>query len=136
MAKKEQKHARTREDDDKRVKAPYGGGLEWVLNNLSDDQLKHCDEVAPSIASLLADLNQAIDMGLEIKLGWDGYSKCWQASAIGAWKDFPSEGYATSARSSADIGDALLLLWYKIVIMSEFDLSQNFSDRELKAFRS
>lgn len=129
MAKKKQ------EPTSKRKKRAFGSKLVWLLNNLSEEKLAHADAVSPSTEELLEFFMGAVDSGLDIKITWDDYSSCYQASAIGAWDGFPSAGYAVSARSSRDCGDALALVWYKVVVMADGDLSTLPSDRDVDDMR-
>lgn len=121
---------KTKKADSKRKKIAYGAGLVWVANNLSEEQLKHADEIAPDTAEIIEFMLSSVDAGLDIKVGWDDYSNCYQAVAIGSWSDFPSSGYAVSARSSRDVLDALVLVWYKVMVMAQGELSSLPSAKE------
>ncbi len=114
----------------KRKKRGFGAKLIWVLNNLSEEKLAHADTIAPSDPALLEFLGEAVDSGIDIKTTWDDYSNCYQVSAIGAWDGFPSAGFAVSARSNRDTHDALCLVWYKVVILADGDLSSVPSEQE------
>jgi hypothetical protein len=119
----------------KRIKRAFGSKLIWLLNNLSEDKLAHADELAPTAPTIMDFLMEAVDHGLDIKVGWDNYSECYQASAIGSWDGYPSAGYAVSARSNRDCMDALALVWYKVVIMADGDLSSLPSDKQVDDLR-
>ncbi len=129
MAKKKQ------QSDIKRTKRAFGAKLKWVANNLSEEKLDHVDQLAPSSEQLMDFFLEALDVGLDIKVGWDDYSSCYQATAIGAWDGFPSAGYAVSARSSRDAYDALILMYYKVFVMAEMNLSNLYTDKESEDFR-
>lgn len=119
----------------KRAKRNFGSKLIWLLNNLSDEKLSHADSMAPTSDQLMEFVLQAVDAGLDIKVGWDDYSSCYQASAIGAWDGFPSAGFGVSARSNRDPMDALSLVWYKVVIMADGDLSSLPADKIIDDMR-
>lgn len=127
--------AKKKASDGKRKKRAFGSKLTWLLNNLSEEKLNHADELSPTSDTLLEFLMAAVDAGLDIKVGYDDYSGCYQAVAIGAWDGFPSAGYAVSARSNRDCSDALTLIWYKVVVMADGDLSTLPSDRDVDDMR-
>ena len=114
----------------KRKKRSFGAKLIWVANNLSEEKLKHADSIAPTSAQIVEFLMEAVDNGIDIKVSYDTFSDCYQATAIGGWEGADSSGYAVSARSGRDVGDALNLIWYKVVHMADFDLSALFTDDE------
>lgn len=124
MAVKKQKR------ESKRVKRSFRASLIWVIDNLSKEKMKHADEITPSDSTLIQFLLEGVDNGLDIKVSWDAYSNCYQATAIGAWEGFPSAGYAVSARSNRDSGDALALVWYKVVIVADGNLSSVPTEKE------
>lgn len=127
--------ARKDKGDIKRAKRAFGSKIQWVANNLSDEKLTHADTIAPAATALMEFIHEAVDAGIDIKVGWDSFSNCYQATAIGAWDGFPSAGYALSARSSRDPHDALVLVWYKVVVMAEGDLSNLMTDDETDNYR-
>jgi len=105
-----------------REKAPFGKML-FVLNNLDDGQdneLRGFESTPPDIFAFLSD---CIDKGLDVKISYDGYSDGYQAIASGNWLGFPSEGYGCSGFSRHGVDDALFVLWYKVAIVCQFDLS-------------
>lgn len=119
----------------KRVKRSYGSKLIWLLNNLSEEKLNHADGIAPPAEAIMEFIMEAVDSGIDIKVGWDDFSGCYQATAIGAWENFPSAGFAVSARSGRDCLDALVLVWYKVVVMAGGDLSSLPSDQDVDDMR-
>lgn len=121
--------------ESKREKRAYTAKLQWVSNNLSEERLKHADENAPNADALMEFFLQAIELGLSIKVDWDNFSECYQATAIGSWEGFPSSGYAVSARSARDPHDALALVWYKVIVMGDGDLSNLMTEKEEEDIR-
>ena len=105
-----------------REKAPFGK-MTFVLNNLDegqDDELQGFEKTPPDIFAFLSD---CIDKGLDVKISFDSYSDGYQATASGNWIGFPSEGYGCSGFSRHGVDDALFVLWYKVAIVCQFDLS-------------
>ena len=65
--------------------------LNWVLNNLSEEQLGMVDSLPFDMARFAEWLDDRIESdGMEFKFSWDTYSETWQAQLIGAWKGFPN----------------------------------------------
>jgi len=111
-----------REKAAKREKLPFGK-VTFVLNNLDDaqdDELTGFEKTPPNLLDFLTD---CVDKGLDIKASYDTYSDGYQVSATGNWEGFPSSGYATSAFSRHNAEEALFVLWYKVAIVCQFDLS-------------
>lgn len=106
----------------KREKLPYGS-IEFVLNNLDEGQEQELDNFEKNPPDLSAFMSDCIDKGLDIKLSHNDYSGGYQAVATGAWKGFPSSGFAASGFSRSDAMDALFVLWYKVAVVCQFDLS-------------
>jgi len=105
-----------------REKLPFGK-IQFVLNNLDDaqdDELVGFEKTPPNLLDFLTD---CVDKGLDIKASYDTYSDGYQVSATGNWEGFPSAGYATSAFSRHNSEEALFVLWYKVAIVCQFDLS-------------
>lgn len=128
---KKQKKASSGKGD----KRAYGAGLTWVANNLTEKELKHADERGITPESIMEFLLNAVDYGIDIKVGYDAYSEAYQITAVGAYKDTPSAGFAVSARSGRDVFDALVLICYKVEVMAEFDLSTLPSEKDLDDLR-
>ncbi len=122
--------AKKKDVKSKRARRSYGVKLQWRLNHLSEAKINDADERSPSPNDLLEFLTSAVDAGLDVKVSWDDFSSCYIASAVGAWDGFDSAGYAVSARSGRDCLDALALVWYKVVILADGDLSSIPSDTE------
>lgn len=112
----------TKQKQEKRVKVPYGE-IKFVLNNLDEQQEAELEAFEATPPDLFSFISDAIDKGIDIKLTYDTYSNGYQCVATGAWKDFPSSGFATSAFSKAGADDSLFVLWYKVAIVCQFDLS-------------
>lgn len=105
-----------------REKLPFGN-IRFVLNNLDDGQRAELDAFENTPPDLLSFLSDCVDKGIDVKLGFDSYSKGYQAVATGVYKDFPSAGFATSGFSKSGADDALFVLWYKVAVVCQFDLS-------------
>ncbi len=114
----------------KRSKRSFGSKLKWVQNHISEEKLKYVDDHAPKPETIMEVLLGCVDWGIDVKVSWDDYSECYQVTAIGAWEGFPSAGYACSARSSRDVYDALCLLWFKVVVSADGDLSSLLTDKD------
>lgn len=123
MAKKGNKQG-----TEKRIKLPFGD-IKFVLNNLDDGMIEDLNAYEAKKPDLSAFLSDCVDKGLDIKIGYDNYSGGYQAIATGNYKDFPSSGYACSGFSRSDAYDALFVLWYKVSVVCQFDLS-SAKDRE------
>lgn len=119
----------------KRTKRSFGAGLEWVINNLSAAQLADLDGRYPNEIEIVGFLMACVDNGIDVKISHDDYSNTYAATAIGAWDGFPSAGYGTNGRSGRDTFDALVILWYKIAIVAEGDLSSIPTDGEMDKMR-
>lgn len=127
MAKKPKSSVTT---DDKRIKLPFGNVV-WILNNLDESQLEELDAFEQNPPDLYAFMSDCIDKGMDLKIAYDNYSKGYQAIATGCYEEFPSAGYACSGFSKADASDALFVLWYKVAVVCQFDLS-SMKDRETR----
>jgi len=105
-----------------REKLPFGK-LTFVLNNLDDgqdDELTAFEQTPPDLWAFLSD---CIDKGIDVKFGYDTYSNGYQCIASGNYANFPSSGFACSGFSKHGCDDALFVLWYKVAIVCQFDLS-------------
>lgn len=125
-----------KKQDGKRQRRDFKDGLVWVANNLNEGRLEHADKLAPSAEDLFDFLLQAVDAGIDIKISYDTYSDCYQATAIGAWEGADSSGFGVSSRSARDVRDAVVLIWYKVAIMAEYDLSSMPTEKETDEMRS
>lgn len=120
--------------DKRRKKFTNYQKTQWVLNNLADEQLDDMDKRDWPYEDVFTFFDTAISRGLDIKVGWDDYSQCFKATASGMWLGFTNTGYATQGRSS-DCQDALKILWYKVVVVCDWDLSQyaaGTTEREIR----
>lgn len=105
-----------------REKLPFGK-IQFVLNNLDDGQVAELDAFENNPPDLYAFLSDCIDKGIDLKISFDNYSKGYQAIATGAWKHYPSADFACSGFSRHSADDALFVLWYKVAVVCQFDLS-------------
>lgn len=119
---------------DKRKKFTDYKSTEWVLNNLPDELLDDMDKREWVDKDVFSFFDTAIHHGLAIKVDWDDYSDCYKATASGMWVGYANTGFATQGRSS-DVGDALKILWYKVVIVCEWDLSSHSSGATKREIR-
>jgi hypothetical protein len=99
--------------------------LKFVLNNLDSGQLEELDTFEENPPNLADFLTACVDNGLDVKVSYDTYSKGYQASAIGSWQNYPSADCGASAFSRSSADDALFVLWYKVEVISQYDLSQH-----------
>lgn len=113
-----------------REKLPFGD-VKFVLNNLDDGQISELDLYEDKHPDLYGFLSDCVDKGIDLKITYDKYSKGYQCVATGAWYGFPSSGFATSGFSKAGADDALFVVWYKVAIVCNFDLS-SAQGRELR----
>lgn len=115
---------KTKKDEPKkREKFADWKNTKWVLNNLDDEQLAAIDSMEFDTGRYLDWLAHLVDNGMELKLGWDSYSNCYQATLTGAWKGYPNTGYAVSARSDEDFEDCVKILWGKYEFIAQGDLA-------------
>jgi len=122
MATKKKSNARSRISDFK--------GLKWVMNNLTDDDLAHVDAMSVDPERMYEWLDVLVsDHGMDVSVRWDTYSKCLQVNLVGAWKGFPNEGYAVSARSSLGMLDALKILYWKYAEICHDELATAYEDK-------
>lgn len=106
----------------KRKKLAFGN-TKFVLNNLDDGQIEDLatyEEHPPDLWTFLTD---CVDKGIDVKVTFDNYSQGYQAIATGSWAGFPSSNFACSGFSRHSADDAIFVLWYKVAIMCQFDLS-------------
>lgn len=105
-----------------RVKLPFGN-LTFVLNNLDEGQHEELSSFENNPPNLLDFMTDCVDKGLDVKTSYDAYSDGYQAIASGNWDNFPSAGFACSGFSKHGTDDALFVLWYKVAVICQFDLS-------------
>jgi len=100
------------------------GDVEYVLNNLSDDDKAKLD-AHPLDAELLWQMSdKALELGFVVTQKWDSYSKAWQGSLTCNAKDVLNTGLAVSGRSSLSGGDALFVALFKLFYVASGDLTQ------------
>lgn len=119
----------------KRTKIPYDK-IQYVFNNLSKSELDEFDQSPHAnlnVVDLSSELQRLVEKGFKVAIKWDTYrGNGIQITATCDETDYPSSGYATSARSS-DVRDALSILIYKIAVLADYDLSS--FDNEWKELR-
>lgn len=122
-------------DDGKRIKFTDWKNTKWVLNNLDDEQIAKIDAAEFDTGRYLDWLSYLVDNGMEIKLGYDDWSKCYQATITGAWENFLNTGYAVSARSDEGFEDALKILWGKFEFIAQGDLAACYEKKPKRSKR-
>lgn len=100
------------------------GDVEYVLNNLSDDDKAKLD-AHPLDAELLWQMSdKALELGFVVTQKWDSYSKAWQGTLTCSAKGVLNTGLAVSGRSSLSGGDALFVALFKLFYVAAGDLTQ------------
>lgn len=99
------------------------GKIQWVMNNLTEEELARHDELARDGDKILALLSEMIEADWKLSCKWDYYSGCIQASMIQTNAEKPNAGYAFSARSD-DMLDAFSLLVFKYYDVAQGTLDQ------------
>jgi len=100
----------------------------WVMNNLDENQLALMDATEFDVAKYVDWFNHLVEHGIDIKLGWDNYSYCFQATLQGSYHNYPNCGYACSARSSEGFEDCIKILWFKFEYLCDGDMAQAYVD--------
>jgi len=115
----------TEEKSDAIVYRKFGeGDIEYVLNNLSDDDKAKLD-AHPLDAELLWQMSdKALELGFVVTQKWDSYSKAWQGTLTCNAKGVLNTGFAVSGRSSLSGGDALFVALFKLFYVAAGDLTQ------------
>jgi len=100
------------------------GDVEYVLNNLPDDDKAKLD-AHPLDAELLWQMSdKALELGFVVTQKWDSYSKAWQGTLTCNARDVLNTGLAVSGRSSLSGGDALFVALFKLFYVAAGDLTQ------------
>ena len=100
------------------------GDVEYVLNNLSEDDKAKLD-AHPLDAELLWQMSdKALELGFVVTQKWDTYSKAWQGTLTCNAKGVLNTGLAVSGRSSLSGGDALFVALFKLFYVAAGDLTQ------------
>lgn len=100
------------------------GTIEYVLNNLSDDDKAKLD-AHPLDAELLWQMSdKALELGFVVTQKWDSYSKAWQGTLTCNAVGVLNTGLAVSGRSTLSGGDALFVALFKLFYVAAGDLSQ------------
>lgn len=100
----------------------YGDKIVFVLNNLDNQQQKHLDEISVSADELWSFVDRAYEAGFSLSVKYDSFSKSAQATMVCNMIGGSNEGLAVSGRSAHGAGDAVLVCWYKIAVVAEWDL--------------
>lgn len=97
--------------------------VEYVLNNLSDDDKAKLD-AHPLDAELLWQMSdKALELGFVIAMKYDAYSKAWQGTLTCNAKNVLNTGLAVSGRSTLSGGDALFVALFKLFYVAAGDLT-------------
>jgi len=134
MAKTKSKDPLTLDKTDKRKRWQDWANTKWVLNNLDEEQLAAMDSTPFDTGRYMDWVAHLVDSGIELKLGWDDYSKCYVGTMQGSWIGYPNTGYACSARSD-DFEDIIKILWFKFEYLCNGDMSQAYSAPEKRRKR-
>lgn len=114
------------EKSKKREKFLDWKNTKWVLNNLDDEQLAVLDSTPFDTARYMDWFSHLVDNGIELKIGYDNWSECYQATITGAYNGFVNTGYACSARSDDGFEDCIKILWFKFEYLCNGDMSQAY----------
>lgn len=104
------------------------GNITWVLNNLTDKELAAFDQMNPDYSKIFADLGEDVEAGWKLSAKWDTRSGAFQVTMIANLAEMENAGFALSARSD-DLLDAYGLVWYKLHIIAQVDLSEYKVDK-------
>lgn len=99
------------------------GNVEYVLNNLTDDDKAKLD-AHPLDSELLWQMSdKALELGFVSTKKWDSYSKAWQCSLVCNAKGMLNTGLAVSGRSTLGGGDAEFVALFKLFYVAAADLT-------------
>jgi len=118
----------------KRVKIKDFMSINWVMNNLSDDEITALDQTEFDGERFADFMEMCVDNGLDIKVTWDNYAHTYQVTLIGAWQGFPNESCGVSSRGN-DIFDAFKVAWFKVTIIANWDLRSMVELKETRRKR-
>lgn len=111
------------------------GDIEYVLNNLSDDDKAKLD-AHPLDAELLWQMSdKALELGFVVTQKYDTYSKAWQGTLTCNAKNVLNTGLAVSGRSTLSGGDALFVALFKLFYVAAGDLTQFRGSSPKRAIR-
>lgn len=122
---KKTKQTVTSEKEPKRKKFLDWKDTRWVLNNLDEEQLVQMDNTPFDVARYMDWISHLVDMGIEVKLGWDDFSRCYVGTLMGSWVGYVNTGYAVSARSDS-FEDIIKILWFKFEYLCDADMSKAY----------
>lgn len=100
-----------------------GDALKWINRNLTEQEKADHDNQAKTPAQLGVLLFAVAMQGYNVRVAYDGYSKCFQANIIPYQAENPNFGYALSARGVTPERAVSLLLYKHYAILEE-----NWSD--------
>jgi hypothetical protein len=93
--------------------------LKWINRNLTDQEKKHHDGQEKSPSELGVLIFTVSKQGYNFRVGWDGYSKCYQANLVPFQAENPNYGYAISARGVTPERAVSLLLYKHYAVFEE-----------------
>jgi hypothetical protein len=100
------------------------GDVEYVLNNLSDDDKAKLDAHPLDSELLWQMMDKCLELGFVVSVKFDTYSKAWQGTITCNAKGVLNTGLAVSGRSSLSGGDALFVAMFKLFYVAAGDLTQ------------
>jgi len=100
----------------------FGASIAFVLNSLDSGQAEELELATLSADDLLSFVDRAGDVGFSVSCKFDTYSKCWQATMICNEVGAVNEAMGVSGRSSHGYADALVVCWYKLAVIAEWNL--------------
>lgn len=113
------------ESDGTIVYRKFGEGeVEYVLNNLSDDDKSKLDAHPLDGELLWQMMDKSLELGFVVSVKFDTYSKAWQGTITCNAKNVLNTGLAVSGRSSLSGGDALFVAMFKLFYVAAGDLTQ------------
>lgn len=99
----------------------------WVLDNLTENQMKAHDK-KPYTPEQLTELEmQMVDDGFRVTAKWDEYSKSYMATATNMDVTKDNASLAIAARGTT-IEDCKSILFYKYIVIAAKDL-RGFTDK-------
>lgn len=128
------KTKREKTDPQKRVKITDYKSIKWVLNNINDEQLAAIDALPVDVERMFDWIAHLIDHGIDLKVSWDDWSKCYQLTITGNYEGFLNSGYAMSARSD-DMSDGFKILYGKFEFLCNGDMSTMYEQQTKRARR-
>lgn len=100
------------------------GNVEYVLNNLSEDDKAKLDAHPLDSELLWQMMDKSLELGFVVSVKFDTYSKAWQGTLICNAIGVLNTGLAVSGRSTLSGGDALFVAMFKLFYVAAGDLTQ------------